>query len=213
MLPETLQFKSPEEWRDYHVEHGLKIAEGVGVAQVAAVAEFEVEDRIVRGLASVPNVDADGEVVQIARFDQVSYFPKKVKACFYNHSYAGFPADFRYPIGKIISFDPVTLRSEIKITELPIGDEILTLVREGIIGHMSVGYAVTNAGPPTLQEIKQFGRHKRNVRGGILMEISLVARPANPAAKIDVKCFGAASQPPRVEHHLVDGTVWTRQER
>jgi len=114
-----------------------------------------VEGRTIAGYASTfGNIDKVLDVVEAGAFKKtLRERGKKVKV-YYNHS---------QPIGLPIKMaeDDIGLFTESVISQTPKGDEIITLVKDGVIDEMSIAYEVVNHDPRknggrVLKEIKLY---------------------------------------------------------
>ncbi len=174
-----------------------------------------------KGLVSVAVPDMDNEVVIPGGLDR-SYFPKVVKAVYYGHQYD------KKPVGVCRSLtvkdNGRSMYCSTYILPGAEGDDLLTMIEHGAIRGFSVGFTATSYGPPTKEEVKEYGDCSTIVREGMLIEYSLTPMPCNPAAMMDlvskslihrssVERFGGES----VEHvparkvFLVGGHVWARR--
>jgi uncharacterized protein len=105
------------------------------------VREFkaDVDTRIITGYAAAfHNVDRAKEVIEPGAFSKtINDGMHRVKT-FYNHT---------IPIGKPISAvqDAYGLLTESRISKTAKGDEVLELIRDGVIGEMSIMYDVIQA--------------------------------------------------------------------
>ncbi len=150
------------------------------------------------GLASIfNNIDAVGEIVARGAF--LESLPTFLE----NGFIAGLNHDWNRPIGRPIAAversDGLYIKARLSDTEH--GREIQTLLRDGVILHLSIGFRVLQSEHlPDLGAVESYWRQQgyrpsvldrtRAVQGVKLLrrlelfEVSPVAVPANPAAKI-----------------------------
>jgi uncharacterized protein len=132
--------------------------------------EFNVkaaaETNTFEGYASVfGNVDRQGEIVQAGAFKNSI---GRTVPVLYQHD---------EPIGKSLEMreDAHGLYVKAKISETPRGKEVMTLIKDGVLSKMSIGYAVKDA------ENSPAGKLLKDLD---LMEFSVVSFPANEEAAI-----------------------------
>jgi len=144
----------------------------------------KIDKRIIAGLVSTDGVDMDGDVVIQDGID-TSYFWEAdaeagVRTVYLDH-------DYSMPVGTCRN---LTLRSDglygtTYVTRLPVGDEILTLVDEGILRGQSIGFRVQVADEPSAEERIRYGaKCKRIIRKSTLLEYSVTAMPCNPESTL-----------------------------
>lgn len=137
--------------------------------------DFEVEGRIVEGYASAfGNVDSHQDVVVPGAFKRTvdQRMPQKLIKVFQDHwTPVGMPESMKE--------DSFGLHTVSQITSLPVGDDLLTLVKEGTYSHMSIGYDVIRQEKIEADEAKH--TELKELR---LWEYSLVIWPANEEATI-----------------------------
>lgn len=154
----------------------------------------DIENRTVQGLCSAETIDLDGDVVQLSGID-TTYFlgaddESGVRTVYLDHDYAR-------PIGtcRKLKMTSDGLYAQTYITRLPIGDEVMTLVQEGIIRGMSIGFRSMEASDPTIDEMVKYGREcSRVIRKSLLLEYSLTPMPANPDAMMQLQSLVAKSR-------------------
>jgi HK97 family phage prohead protease len=96
--------------------------------------DFAVEGRTIVGYAAAfGNRDRVGDIIEQGAFKKT--ISERQPKVFYNHS---------YPIGLPLAMreDSKGLYTESKISATPRGDEILELVKDGVISEMSIAYEV-----------------------------------------------------------------------
>ena len=129
-----------------------------------------VDGRTIMGYAArFGNVDQVGDVIVKGAFKKTLEGQGRIKT-FYNHM---------IPIGKPVKMyeDDKGLYTESVISRTPKGDEILELVKDGVIGEMSIAYEV-------IQESMDAARKIRVLKELKLFEFGPVDFPANPEAII-----------------------------
>lgn len=131
----------------------------------ATVKAAPGDDGTFTAVASMPTLDRDGEVITAGAFNPL---PETIPV----HAYH----DFNDPVGRGRPFyDGQTLMIEGRFAKTPRAQEIRSLVVDGVIGHMSVGFmgAARNDqdGVPTITKAE-------------LLEISFVSVPSNREAAI-----------------------------
>ena len=174
-----IQLTSQERVRQHHE----KAAPGHGRFGVKATVidpDVDGDQRLIKAWVSTTEPDQCGEVVVPAGAD-TSYFPDRIKAVYLDHQY-------NLPIGVCRRFTAKRngLWAQTYIARTELGDETLTLVREGVIGGMSIGFREVNAGPPTPEETALYGsKTKRVIREYSLVEYSLTPMPMNQGALIE----------------------------
>lgn len=118
--------------------------------------EVAVSGRTIQGhAASFGNVDRVSDIIKAGAFKKTLKERGKAVKVFYNHS---------FPIGKpeVMAEDAKGLYTESKVSATARGDEILELVKDGVITDMSIGYEVINfdmdnkTGIRTLKELKLY---------------------------------------------------------
>lgn len=116
----------------------------------------DMDGRTITGYAAAfGNVDKAREIIEPGAFAKTLTEGMGRLKTFYNHS---------YPIGKpqVAKEDDYGLYTEAKISKTARGDEVLELVRDGVIGEMSIMYETvkyeddSKAGIRKLQELKLF---------------------------------------------------------
>ena len=119
------------------------------------VDDVDVDTRTVVGHAAVfGNKDAYGDVIERGAFaETLKQRGNRVKV-FYNHT---------FPIGRpeVMQEDERGLYTESKISSTPRGEEVLQLVREGVIDEMSIAFETvkserTEDGGRTLKELRLY---------------------------------------------------------
>ena len=126
-------------------------------------------DTYITGLASTPEVDRTGDIIQYDAWLKgglENY--KKNPVILFNHSYAK-------PIGKAVEIHPDVdgLRIKAKISKA--AGEILDLIKDGVLGAFSVGFRIKDA--DYMPETDGF-----RIKDAELFEISVVSVPANQSA-------------------------------
>ena len=142
----------------------------------ALVTEFKVnrEKRVIEGYASTfGNRDHVNDVVVPGAYkNTIQGRVPKIKAL----------RDHKHPIGKL-SFaeeDSTGLFVRKDISDTPLGQETVTLVEDGVLDAMSIGYERIRSD----YEMHGDGRKARMLKEIKLLEVSIVTWPANEAALI-----------------------------
>lgn len=141
----------------------------------AFATEFKVsgDGRTVEGYASTfGNIDAVGDVVVSGAYKRtLAHRMDRIKVL----------RDHEHPIGKPIEAveDSKGLYTKSRISDTPLGNETLTLLKDGVLDRMSIGYEPVN---------KEHGEHEgkqvRFLKEIKLYEWSIVTFPANDAAAV-----------------------------
>lgn len=185
----------------------------------------KIDKRLIAGLVSTEGVDMDGDVVLQDGID-TGYFwdadeDSGVRTVYLDH-------DYSTPVGTCRN---LTLRSDglygtTYVTRLPIGDEVLTLVDEGIMRGQSIGFRVLDASEPTAEERLRYGsKCQRVIRKSTLLEYSVTAMPCNPGATLQLASLVEKSRiskrmadliaphvaPPEPQMIITSGGVFTIQ--
>lgn len=140
-------------------------------------------DVIVR--ATTDDVDLDSEVVLPEGVD-MSYFASN-KNVFLDHD-----TGFHNWVGKVRSITPYKVGGVVRgwdvrfsLCRTKVGDRILEEFREDPEhGAVSIGFGVTEAGPPSEDERKAYPGADTIIRGWRWVELSVTALPANAAARV-----------------------------
>lgn len=141
----------------------------------ALPAEFKVDrtGRTLEGYASTfGNRDHVNDVVVSGAYKQTLARAPKIKAL----------RDHKHPIGKIIHAeeDSTGLFVRKQISDTPLGNETVTLVEDGVLDSMSIGYETVKAD----YGLHTDGSKARFLRELKLHEVSVVTFPANEMALI-----------------------------
>lgn len=162
---------------------------------VSTDMELVADKRSFWSWVSTTDVDEEGDVVVPSGAD-TKYFPGPkrsglgdddtgVPTVYLNHNYN----DLDHVIGKCrrMRAMPRGLRALTYIADTERGDQVLSLIREGIIRGMSIGFRTVEAGPPSDEEKAKYGEGcTRVVRTCNLVEYSITAMPMNVGASIDI---------------------------
>jgi HK97 family phage prohead protease len=141
----------------------------------AFATEFKVsgDGRTVEGYASTfGNIDAVGDVVVAGAYKRtLAHRMDRIKVL----------RDHEHPIGKPIeaSEDSKGLYTKSRISDTPLGNETLTLLRDGVLDRMSIGYE-----PISPERGQQDGKAVRFLKEIKLYEWSVVTFPANESAAV-----------------------------
>lgn len=145
------------------------------------------KNRLVQGVVSCESVDVDGDVIVQSGIDTSYFFGPEgtelgAKTVYLDH-------DYSKPIGTCVnlSIRNGEMFSTTFITKLPVGEDVLTLVEEGIIRGLSIGFRILEANAPTAVEVAQYGANcQRVIRKSLMLEYSLTPMPCNPDAMLAV---------------------------
>ena len=135
------------------------LAEVKSVDGSASTGEFEA-------MLSAETLDRDGEVIKAGAFNPL---PDSIPI----HAFH----DFHDPVGRAVPYyDGDVLKARGIFASTPRAQEIRTLVTEGVIGHMSVGF---------MAAVREFGdAGPVMITSGELLEASFVSVPSNRQAAI-----------------------------
>lgn len=131
-----------------------------------------------RGIASTTAIDQEGEVLIPAGFD-FSYF-QAVKTVYWQH-------DYDEPVGTCRNWSIAkgVLYTTTFITRTSFGDDVLTMIQDGVINGLSVGVIPTDYGPPNDEEMRAYGPASNVIRKAIMLEYSITPMPCNQTALIE----------------------------
>lgn len=148
-------------------------------------------------ILSAPTLDRDGEVIDVRAFEPL---PTSIPF----HAFHNFTD----PVGRAEPFyaDDGTLHARGAYASTPRAQEIRTLVKEGVIGHTSVGFMAPK------REVKDGVPH---ITAGELLEGSFVSVPSNrEAAVMAAKSYEhEAPRPERVRLKTIAGSFEERTEK
>lgn len=163
--------------------------------------DVDMDSRTVSGIITTTTPDNDGEVVVPSGLD-TSYFPRKVKTVYLYH-------DYEKPIGKCrrLEMRDGSLWASTFVTSTALGEDILKMMNEGVIGGFSIGFAAKSYGPPTDEEEKMYGEHHTIHRQGRLFEYSITPMPCNPDALVSMVSKGMIHRSTAVACGLDDTPV------
>lgn len=149
--------------------------------KLACIAEIKASDegeRTFTAKITTSDIDRDGEVLLPQGMDAKDF--RKNPVVFWNH-------DYNMPIGTSMELK----RSDnhwtatAKIASTPFAQEVWTLMKEGVVRGVSVGFQPTESRPPSKKDIDMFGDQVRRVYSKWkLMEFSVTPMPANQNALI-----------------------------
>lgn len=143
------------------------------------------DNRLVQGIISTENVDLDGEVVVQSGID-TTYFlgadaESGVRTVYWDH-------DYSRPIGtcRNLKLTRDGLYASTYISKTALGEEVLTLIDEGIVRGQSIGYRRLDSSDPDHAEVQKYGHNcGRVTRKAMLLEFSMTPMPCNPDAMLD----------------------------
>lgn len=148
--------------------------------------EKDTEDRVYTATITTQSLDRDNEVLLSSGMDS-SEFEKTGGTIFFNHNY-------NQPVGKSLFIKRGQKKwiSQFKIADRPADyqgdffpDFVASLIDQGIIKGVSVGYQTLQERIPTKKDINEFGKGVRNVVSKWkLLEYSIAPLQANAEALI-----------------------------
>lgn len=149
--------------------------------------DVDMKNRTVSGLVSVAVPDMDNEVVLPGGLD-FSYFPTKVKSVYYSHNYDAMPVGVCRNMA--LRDEGRSLWALTYVQPSAFGDDLLTAMKAGAVNGFSIGMKVQEMGPPTAQEIADYGACENVVRKAMIFEYSITPMPACPDALMDLASKG-----------------------
>ena len=166
-----------EAMRAHHVRPK---SEALGFTDYALRVERKVEGQPeVVAMATTSAPDLDGEVVVPAGADTSYFFQNRT--IFWNH-------DYRTPIGSLRSakMSESGWLCRFGFSKTAFAQEVLTMVSEGVVNGVSIGFISMEAGPPTGAEIARYGPHGRTVRRWKWLELSVTPLRCNIEAGLSL---------------------------
>lgn len=157
--------------------------------------------RLVSGTVSAAVPDMDGEVVLPDGLD-TTYFPKSVKAVYFSHNYEDMPVGTCRHIA--VRDGGKSLFAQTYILDNERGNDLLTAMEAGAVNGFSIGFKATDYGPPTMDEMIQYGECNTIIRSGVLIEYSITPMPACPAALVEMVSKGMIKRQSAVAFGLRD---------
>lgn len=147
-----------------------------------AVPSIDMDELQFWGTINTATVDLDGEVVLPEGMDP-SYFPEQHRAVYLNHNYS------ERPIGKCRSIHATRagIKALTALARTPEGYAIATMINEGVIRGLSIGFRRLDCGSPTPEEGKKYAGVQYMTRTWKAIEYSVTAMPCNPDAEIATK--------------------------
>lgn len=142
--------------------------------------DIDRETRTASGVITMGTPDTEKEVVVPSGGD-FSYFPTKIKAVYLGH-------DYEKPIGRCRRMEVKgnTIYATTYISTTALGEDVLTMMEEEIIEGWSIGFATQEFGPPTVDEVKQYGDHNTTHREWKLFEYSATSMPCHEDARTNL---------------------------
>ncbi len=143
-------------------------------------AKAEGDERIIEGYASTRDIDRMNDIILPTAFEDTMPQYMKNPVMHFGHNWTS------YPIGKIIGYEINRKGLYIKAKLSSLADDVWTLIKEGILKAMSIGFKIIDS--EEFEEKDDAGNIKRRLRKIKkidLYEISVVNVPANPRALID----------------------------
>jgi HK97 family phage prohead protease len=183
--------------------HKISDAASVGIKRATIdKMETSTSQRMISGIVCTDSLDMEGEVVVPAGLD-TSYFPERVKAVYLNHNYDELPVA---KCRKMVINDRGQMFCQTVIARGGLGDDLLSLMEEGILNGLSIGFVTTTSTPPKPEEDRYRGA-KAVVRSAKLLEYSIVSMPCNPDALIEFVSKGLIRRSSAVAFGLPDSPV------
>ena len=132
---------------------------------------------VVEAVATSSAIDLDNEVI-VPDGAEKSYFFSK-RTIYLNHNY-------NWPIGSLASTTKKRGQwiCRFGFASTPLAQDTKTLVAEGVVRGVSIGFVATDYGAPTAEEVKTYGPHRSIVRKWLWLELSVTPMPCNPEAII-----------------------------
>jgi hypothetical protein len=139
--------------------------------------DIDRENRMASGIVSMGTPDSEGEVVVPSGGD-FSYFPSKIRTVYLGH-------DYEKPIGRCrrLEVRGNAIYASTYISTTALGEDVLTMMEEEIIEGWSIGFATKAYGPPTTDEIEEYGEHNNIHREWRMFEYSATPMPCHADAK------------------------------
>jgi HK97 family phage prohead protease len=160
------------------------------------------EARLVTGTTTKAVVDVDGEVVLPGGMDR-TLFPTVYKTVYLNHNLG-------QPVGacRNLAVQGDSIVAQTYISKTPLGEDVLTMIHEGVIEGQSWGFYILDASAPSAEEVRKYGDHERTIRKWMPREYSVTPMPACPGAS-DLKPVEtqAAERMARLEEMVTKGLV------
>lgn len=137
-------------------------------------AETQITDRVFKGYAATyGNVDHDNDIIEHGAFAKSinEAFPAgKIKVLYQHSEPLGMPT--------VMHEDSKGLYVEAKISKTRLGDEVIELIKDGVVDSMSVGFRLMQG------KFERDASGIRRIKEGALREFSAVTFPANDQAVI-----------------------------
>ena len=185
---------------DIASHHKLSDAASVGTKLATIdMMDTSISQRMVSGIVCTDAVDMEGEIVVPSGLD-TSYFPERVKAVYLNHNYDALPVG---KCRKMVLNDRGQLFCQTVIARGGQGDDLLSLMEEGVLNGLSIGFVTQSCSPPKPEEERYRGA-KSVVRSAKLLEYSIVSMPCNQDALIEFVSKGIIRRSSAVAFGLQD---------
>jgi len=148
----------------------------VGLMGAAEGMRVDHANRLVTGTTTRAVVDVDGEVVLPEGMDP-TLFPRVYKTVYLNH-------DLSKPVGacRNLKAQGDAIIAQTYISTTPLGEDVLTMIHEGVIEGQSWGFYIIEASAPSAEEVRKYGHAERIIRRWMPREYSVTPMPACPAA-------------------------------
>lgn len=166
--------------------------------------DFEPTTRTFSAIATTAYADLVDEVVVPEGLD-TTYIAAN-RAVLWNHD-SGTPiARLRNPPTLVKFGAGKAWRIAATMSRSAFAGEVWSMMREGVVSGVSIGFVPDEVGRPTREEEEQYGAHRSIVRRGRMVEVSVVAIPANVQARID-GMVEAPGEEERVELAVAAGAL------
>lgn len=158
-------------------KHKRPMGETLGFQDLELAIERKANAHEVLAVANSAALDLQDEVVLPDGADTSYFFSKRT--IYLNHNYD-------WPIGSLASAKLVKGQwlCRFGFASTPMAQEVMTLVAEGVVRGVSIGFVATDYGAPSAEEVKAHGPHRSIVRKWLWLELSVTPMPCNPEAII-----------------------------
>jgi HK97 family phage prohead protease len=129
------------------------------------------------------NIDRGGDVIERGAFSKSLDGLKSagtLPSMFYNHGKRGGGPDMPVGVWTSMAEDSHGLRVEGKLSDTALGRDLYTLLKDGAVKGLSIGYT-----PDEVQHRQKPEEPKRRLKSVGLVEVSLVNDPMNPRARVE----------------------------
>lgn len=174
-MPATLT--APDLSLDLRLRHRLGKDADVAIRTIGGAIDTSADGREFTCIANTAAVDLDNEVV-IPEGADTSYL-KRFGSILFNHNSS-------LPVGSIRTVTNSGGKWAVvaAFASTAFASDVRTLVKEGCIKGVSIGFCRTSAGTPTKEEIATYGDCNYITREWTWLELSVTPIPCNPDAMI-----------------------------